>query len=103
MKKVQFSFFSGCPNSEPTFNNLKEAIKELNIDIKVDKIDVDTFEKARELNFLGSPSIYIDGIDIYTMQKPSEVNYACRHFDIDNKKTGVISKEFIKDRLKNFI
>lgn len=103
MKKIEFLYFSGCPNSEPTFNNLLEAIKELGINIDVQKIDVETFEKAKEVNFLGSPSIYVDGIDIYTLKKPQEVNYACRTFDIDNKKSGIIPKTFIKDRLKDFI
>ncbi|MGC8616213.1 MAG: DF family (seleno)protein [Desulfurella sp.] len=103
MKKIEFLFFSGCPNSEPTYNNLLEALKELNLSINVEKIDVETLEKANEVNFLGSPSIYIDGVDIYTMQKPKEVNYACRTFDIGGKKSGVIPKEFIKDRLKSFI
>lgn len=103
MKKIEFLYFSGCPNSEPTLNNLLEAIKELGINIDVQKIDVETLEKAKEVNFLGSPSIYVDGIDIYTLKKPQEVNYACRTFNIDNKKSGVLSKNFIIDRLKDFI
>ncbi len=103
MKKVEFLYFSGCPNSEPTYNNLIEALKELHINIAVDKIDVETLEKAKEVNFLGSPSIYIDGVDIYTLKEPQEVNYACRTFNIDNKKSGILTKEFIKERLKNFI
>jgi glutaredoxin len=103
MKKIEFLYFSGCPNSEPTFNNLLEAIKELGINIDVQEIDVETLEKAKEVNFLGSPSIYVDGIDIYTLKKPQEVNYACRTFNIDNKKSGILSKNFIIDRLKNFI
>lgn len=85
-------------------NNLLDALKELNININVQKIDVETLEKAREVSFLGSPSIYVDGIDIYTLKEPQDVNYACRTFDIDNKKSGVLSKNFIKDRLiKYFI
>jgi len=35
MKKIEFLYFSGCPNSEPTLNNLLEAIKELGINIDV--------------------------------------------------------------------
>jgi glutaredoxin len=103
MKKIEFLYFSGCPNSEPTFNNLLEAIKELGINIDIQKINVETLEKAKEVNFLGSPSIYVDGIDIYTLKKPQEVNYACRTFNIDNKKSGILSKNFIINRLKNFI
>ncbi|HHS48489.1 MAG TPA: DUF2703 domain-containing protein [Desulfurella acetivorans] len=102
MKKIEFLYFSGCPNSEPTFNNLLEAMKELGINIDVQKIDVETLEKVKEVNFLGSPSIYVDGIDIY-MLKTQEVSYVCRTFDIDNKKSGIIPKTFIKDRLKDFI
>jgi predicted thioredoxin/glutaredoxin len=38
--------------------HLKEAIKELNLDIKVEKIDLD---QATKMGILGSPSIIIDG------------------------------------------
>jgi glutaredoxin len=102
MNQIEFLYFSGCPNSQPTLNNLKEALKELHLSVKIKQINVETIEKAKEVNFLGSPSIYINGIDIYTLKKPTEVNYACRTFDIDNKKSGILPKNFIKERLKNF-
>lgn len=47
MKKIEFLYFSGCPNSSPTLNNLEDALKELNMNIKVEQIDVETLEKAK--------------------------------------------------------
>ncbi|OSS42164.1 putative alkylmercury lyase [Desulfurella amilsii] len=58
MKKTEFLYFSGCPNFEPTFSNLLEALKELGTNINVQNIDVETLGKAKEVNFLGSPFIY---------------------------------------------
>jgi predicted DsbA family dithiol-disulfide isomerase len=39
-------------------NAFEESIKELNLDLKIEKIDL---EQAKEMGILGSPSIIIDG------------------------------------------
>ena len=38
--------------------HLQESLKELNLDLKIEKIDL---EQAKEMGILGSPSIIIDG------------------------------------------
>lgn len=101
--KIEFLYFEGCPNSEPTYHNLLEALKDLNIDIPVDKINVSTLEMAQKTKFMGSPSIYVDGIDIYTEKYPDNISYSCRTYNIDNQITGILPKSFISQKLKNFL
>lgn len=104
IKKIEFLYFNGCPNSQPTFDNLIESLKDLDSkDINVERIEVNNLEEAQKFKFLGSPSIYVNGIDLYTLKKPDKFNYACRTFNINNKKTGILTKEFIKERLKNLL
>jgi hypothetical protein len=103
IEKIEFLFFQGCPNSEPTYKNLMEALKELNINIPVKSIDVKDLEIAQKVKFMGSPSIYVNGIDIYTDKTPDQISYSCRTFNINGNISGVIPKEFIKEKLKSFL
>lgn len=97
---IEFLYFKGCPNSEETLSNLKEALKELNISEKVlNIIEVNDIEMAKKLNFSGSPTILVNGKDIYTLEKPVGFNFTCRIYDFGGKKSGVIPKKFIKERL----
>lgn len=103
IEKIEFLFFQGCPNSKPTYQNLLEALKELNINIPINSIDVKDLEIAQKVKFMGSPSIYVNGIDIYTSKAPDQISYSCRTFNIGGNISGVIPKEFIKEKLKNFL
>ncbi len=101
--KIQYLFFEGCPNADATYNNLLEALKELNKDLEVEIINVKDLETAHKMKFLGSPSIYVDSIDIYTLSAPSDISYSCRTYNINGKITGILPKEFIIERLKSFL
>ena len=99
--KIEFLYFNGCPNSEPTLENLKAALSEMNIDVEPHQVDVDptVFDQP----FLGSPSIVANGIDLYTLTRPEAFEFACRTFDIDGEKTGVLPTKFIRDRLQKVL
>jgi hypothetical protein len=62
--KVELLFSPGCGAIESTVTMVKEALGELDLAADVSEIMVDTEEKARELKFLGSPSIRFNGRDI---------------------------------------
>lgn len=100
---VEFQYFDGCPNSETTLNNLKELIEENIIDIKEVKItEVNSPEEADKLNFQGSPTILINGIDIYSGEIPKLSNFSCRYYVFEGKRTGIISKEYIKYKYEQY-
>lgn len=62
--KLELLFAPGCGAIENTVTMVKEALRELDLAVDVSEIMVDTEEKARELQFLGSPSIRFNGRDI---------------------------------------
>jgi hypothetical protein len=54
----------GCMNTSPTVEFVKKVAQDLNISIKMETVIVGTQEQARELRFLGSPTVQIEGLDI---------------------------------------
>jgi len=98
---IEFQYFEGCPNAKETLNNLILLVEEGFLkkdEVKIAKIE--SPEDAQKLNFQGSPSILYNGIDIYTFEKPSNYTYNCRTYFINGKLTGVLPKEFIKERIE---
>ena len=97
---IEFQFFEGCPNSQATLENLRSLIAEGVVDERNFSIlEIKNPEEASLLNFQGSPSILVEGIDIYTGEKPATASYSCRSYVIDGKRTGVLSKDYLKKRL----
>ncbi len=62
--KLELLFSPGCGAIESTVRMVKDVLRELDVAADVSELMVDTEEKARELKFLGSPSIRINGGDI---------------------------------------
>lgn len=96
---ITFLYFDGCPNSAPTLENLKAALAELNLDAVLSVIEVKDPEQAAAVGFLGSPSILVGGRDLETAQPPVGSSFSCRIYEIDGRRTGRLSKEYIKARL----
>lgn len=51
-------------NTPPTVELMKKIAQDLNISIKMETVIVGTQEQARELRFLGSPTVQIEGLAI---------------------------------------
>jgi hypothetical protein len=99
-KMIEFQYFKGCPNADETLKNLIALKDEGFISEEIKIVNVESPEKAKELNFQGSPTILYNGYDIYTMEKPEGFAYNCRVYFINSFPTGVLPKEFIKERIK---
>lgn len=98
---IEFQYFEGCPNSTKTLENLKELVKEKTIEEKEIKIvEIKDLRSAERFKFQGSPSILINGIDIYTEKVPDSFSFTCRIYNIEGKKTGILSKEYIEQKIK---
>ncbi len=61
--KLELLFAPGCGAIEGTVAMVNATLRELDLPAEVSEIMVDTGEKARELRFLGSPSIRVNGHD----------------------------------------
>ncbi|MCX6288037.1 MAG: alkylmercury lyase [Bacteroidetes bacterium] len=98
---IEFQFFEGCPYAHKTLQHLREVMSELhqkNFALKI--IEVPNPESAQRMNFQGSPTILVNGVDIYTGEQPIGYSYTCRIYEFSGEKTGIIPKEFIKEKLK---
>ena len=62
--KLELLFSPGCGAIEGTVAMVNETLRELDLAAEGSEIMVNTVEKAKELRFLGSPSIRVNGRDI---------------------------------------
>lgn len=77
--KVEIFYFEGCPNHKPASERVREVIHEEGISADVDEIEVPNQEAAKEVGFLGSPTIRVDGVDIEPASRNSkDIGFACR-------------------------
>ncbi len=100
-EKIEFFFWEECPSHHQCYERLEDAMREEGIKAPIVRIEVTTDETARELEFLGSPTILIDGRDI-DPQPGGEVYYGltCRTYrHEDGRISPLPSKETIRRAL----
>ena len=100
---IEFQYFSGCPHAKDSLQNLRRAMTEMGIaEDELQIIVVPGPEAAQRIKFQGSPTILFNGIDIYSGKKPEGFSYSCRVYELEGKGTGLIPKEFIRNKLEGF-
>lgn len=62
--KIQLLYILDCPWCLKTKELIRESLKELKVKAYTEEILIDSDKKAREYNFVGSPTIKINGKDI---------------------------------------
>jgi hypothetical protein len=62
--QIRVLYSEGCASTPPTVELVKNVAQELNIPVNMKIVMVGTQEQARELRFLGSPTVQIEGFDI---------------------------------------
>ena len=62
--RLEVLVFDGCPHAEASLQMAHAVAERMGPGITVERVDVDTPERAAELGFLGSPSIRVNGADI---------------------------------------
>jgi glutaredoxin len=62
--KVQLLYILNCPWCVKTKESIKESLEELGVKADIEEILVDSEEKARNYEFVGSPTIRINGKDV---------------------------------------
>ena len=94
--RVSFLYFEECPSHDLALARLREVMDEEDIPGEVEVVKVETEEQARELRFVGSPTIRVDGQDI---DPPSDSRYAltCRAYRLaDDHISPLPSKDMIR-------
>jgi len=62
--RVQILYILNCPWCVKTKKLVKESLEELGVKAKVEEILIDTNEKARKYEFVGSPTVRVNGTDV---------------------------------------
>jgi hypothetical protein len=62
--KVEILYSEDCPHTPPTIELVRDVARELRFEIDFQVISIGNLEEAKELNFLGSPTVKVNGLDI---------------------------------------
>ena len=98
--RVSFLYYEDCPSHNLALERLREVMAEEDTPGEVEVVKVETEEQARELRFVGSPTIRVDGQDI---DPPSDPRYAltCRVYRLDDDRISPLpSKHMIRRALR---
>ena len=99
--RVSFLYYEDCPSHNLALERLREVMAEEDTPGELEVVKVETDEQARELRFVGSPTIRVDGQDI---DPPTESRYAltCRAYRLeDGRISPVPAKDMIRRTLRS--
>jgi hypothetical protein len=99
--RVSFLYYEECPSHDLALERLREVMDEEGIPGEVEVIKVETEDQARQLRFVGSPTIRVDGQDI---DSPSDPRYAltCGAYRLEDGRISPLpSKDMIRHALSS--
>ena len=99
--RVSFFYYEECPSHEQALERLREVMAEESIFTDVEVFEVETEDQARELRFVGSPTIRVEGQDI---DPPGDARYAlaCRAYRLEDDRISPLpSKDMIGRALRS--
>ncbi|NLE52192.1 MAG: DUF2703 domain-containing protein [Chloroflexi bacterium] len=93
--KVQFLFWEDCPSHPEAWDRLHDVLRELGVEVEVERIEVTTEEAAQRWHFAGSPTILVNGKDI-DAQPDAPARLTCRlYFHENGRPSPLPSREMI--------
>ena len=99
--RVSFLYYEECPSHDVALERLREVMAEEGISREVEVYKVETEDQARELRFVGSPTIRVDGQDI---DPPSDSPYVltCRAYRLEDDRISPLpSRDMIRRALRS--
>jgi len=99
--RVSFLYYEECPSHDLALERLREVMTEEGIFKEVEVFKVETEDQARELRFVGSPTIRVEGQDI---DPPSDSRYVltCRTYLLEDDRISPLpSKDMIRRALRS--
>jgi hypothetical protein len=98
--QVSFLFYEDCPSHELALERLRRVLAEEGIDTDVEVVEVESEEQARQLRFIGSPTIRLNGQDIDPPPPDSHYALTCRAYRLED---GHISPLPSRDMIRRAI
>lgn len=76
---IEFQCFTGCPSHKQALERLKKVLGDSGVEAVIEIVEVESWQQAAGLGFIGSPTILVDGRDIDpTGREGLPVGLACR-------------------------
>lgn len=99
--KIEVLYFEGCPNHQPTVEQVQRAMHAEGIGHGVEEVEIKDDGMAQALGFLGSPSVRINGLDIEKEARAEQrVGFGCRTYMHDGgRRSGVPTVDMIRTAL----
>ncbi len=94
--KIELLWIDGCPSYQRTKELLEQVLREENLNINIEMVQVRDNDDAVAKKFLGAPTIRINGIDPFA--QPDQNNFAmqCRVYQTPAGLRGVPTKEMLR-------
>lgn len=99
--RIDFYYFEDCPSHGRALERLRQVMEEEDVRFEVHVTEVVSEEQARELRFVGSPTIRFEGEDIVS---PGDEPYrlTCRVYRLsDGRVSPLPDPESIRQALRN--
>ena len=98
---IEILYFEGCPNHGPALQRVQDLLKEEGLSAEIVQIQISDPAAAREIGFLGSPSVRVNGLDVEpTARVAHEYGMMCRTYVSDAGREGLPSREVIRRALR---
>lgn len=100
--QIQILYFPDCPIYKELEKLVKEVVQELDVDVDLELVNIQTKEDAEKYHFTGSPGLRINGEDIDPLTKDAPVVLkSCKIYRTEEGMKMIPTKKMIKDALKN--
>jgi hypothetical protein len=83
---ITLQYFDGCPNWKTADRHLATLVAE-GLEATIEHELIDSYERAVEKGFRGSPTVLIDGVDPFA-DRDAPVGLACRVYRSEAGTTG---------------
>jgi hypothetical protein len=95
--QIEVLFFDGCPNHRLAVQRAKSALAQEGVEAEVVEVRVSGEAAARELGFLGSPTVRVDGKDVEPAARGlKQFGMCCRTYLEGGRRSGAPSQEMIR-------
>lgn len=95
--KIEVLYFEGCPNHKPAVKRVQEILREEGIPADVLEVNVSDSRIARDIGFLGSPTVRVNGLDAEPgAMAAREYAIMCRTYAADGGREGVPPREMLR-------
>ena len=98
--RIEVLYIEGCPYRQSAVACVQHVLREENISAELVEANVSQESAARELRFLGSPTIRVNGLDVEPEARASrEYGIMCRTYVVNGQRVGLPSREMVRQAI----